>query len=323
MTALPLREWKLTQSARHRVSEFAAKAIAAVLPPRLMRSKRHFDVWQRRGYHVIPVHFYEPVPDTRELPSNIWEAPSETIGLDFRSNDQLVLLSRLVELQTEYDNLASAAESNDGFFLNNGLFEAVDAEIFYSLIRIHRPRRIIEVGSGFSTLVALRALAQNAAEDHPGEITAFDPFPPTHLRDSRHGALTLRKFPIQDVDGHEFEALEPGDIFFVDSTHVLSIGSDVHCELLEIVPRLREGTFVHFHDIFLPYEYPRDWVLDEKRFWNEQYALQAFLAFNDSFRVIWSSQLMHRRHSPALQAAFSSYDPLRHSPGSFWMRRVK
>ena len=116
---------------------------------------------------------------------------------------------------------------------------------------------------------------------------------------------------------------ENHDILFIDSSHVLRIGGDVQYEYLEILPRLARGVIVHSHDIFLPAEYPRHWVLEEHKFWTEQYLLQAFLAFNDSFEVLWAGSYMHLKHPEKLEEAFSSYKRERTLPGSFWMRKVK
>ena len=118
-----------------------------------------------------------------------------------------------------------------------------------------------------------------------------------------------------------FCALEANDIVFIDSSHVVKIGSDVVYEFLELLPRLKAGVMVHFHDIFLPAEYPKSWVLEDRRFWNEQYLLQAFLAFNSAFEVMMAGSFLHLSHSEKLKAAFASYDPANVWPGSFWMRR--
>jgi hypothetical protein len=115
-------------------------------------------------------------------------------------------------------------------------------------------------------------------------------------------------------------ALGENDILFIDSTHVLRIGSDVQYEFLEVLPRLRPGVYVHIHDIFMPAEYPEAWVRREHRFWTEQYLLQAFLCYNGAFEVIWAGSYMHLKHPDELAAAFASYGPGRH-PGSFWIRR--
>src|SRR5262249_46442361 len=112
------------------------------------------------------------------------------------------------------------------------------------------------------------------------------------------------------------------DILFIDSSHVFRVDSDVRFLFLEVLPRLNPGVLIHIHDIFLPYDYPRDWIVKEHRFWNEQYLLHAFLLFNRAFEVLWAGSYMHTRHSDKLKRAFASYDPASVWPGSFWMRRL-
>jgi hypothetical protein len=126
---------------------------------------------------------------------------------------------------------------------------------------------------------------------------------------------------VQEVAMAEFEALNAGDILFIDSTHVARTGSDVVHEYLEILPRLRPGVLVHIHDIFLPFEYPRDWIMEARFFWNEQYLLQALLAHSRAFEVIWPGYLMHRERPEVLAGAFPAYDAARHRPSSWWMVR--
>ena len=120
-----------------------------------------------------------------------------------------------------------------------------------------------------------------------------------------------------------FEALGENDILFIDSTHALRIGGDVQHEYLEILPRLRPGVLVHAHDVFLPAEYPREWIHESRFFWTEQYLLQAFLAFNERFAVLWGSHFMYMRHEQALARAFRPPGTtLPMTGGSFWMRRI-
>jgi hypothetical protein len=131
----------------------------------------------------------------------------------------------------------------------------------------------------------------------------------------------------QDTSLELFQELQAGDILFIDSSHVCRTGSDVNYELLEIVPRLNTGVLIHFHDIFLPWEYPQSWVLGCRRFLNEQYLLQAFLTFNQKSEVVWASYHMLRTHPKALDTAFASFrvditKPGTFLPGSFWIRKI-
>jgi len=119
-----------------------------------------------------------------------------------------------------------------------------------------------------------------------------------------------------------FKKLKENDILFIDSSHILKIESDVKYEYLEILPRLNKGTLVHIHDIFLPAEYPKKWIMKNYRFWNEQYLLQAFLAFNEAFDVLWGGNIMNISYSEKLEAAFKSYKKGKSRPGSFWIQKL-
>jgi len=319
-----LRESEELRRSVYRLERLTGQALAALLPSQLMRSKRLFDIWERRGYHVLPVHFYEPVPDHSDLARSIGSR-SELVGVDLAPERHLELLEELRAWKEEYDALPRRpGEGDDGFYVENTLFGAVDAEMLYALVRKHQPRRIFEIGSGFSTLVSARAVRAN--EEQTGvqcELVAFEPYPGELLRRGVPGLTRIEDHRLQDVPLETFAELQDGDVLFIDSSHVVATGSDVCRELLEIVPRLAAGVLVHVHDVFLPAEYPRKWLEEDHYFWTEQYLLQAFLAFNESFEVLWAGQYMHLEHPDALRRAFASYEVERASPGSFWFRRVR
>jgi predicted O-methyltransferase YrrM len=278
---------------------------------------------ERVGVHLTPVHYHFPVPDSGRLPDRLWGPADDPPGVDLQEDRQLELLRTLAAgYGEEYARFPRRnATGARGFHLENGHFESVDAEILYALIRHGRPRRFLEIGSGYSTLLALQAGALNGALGHPLEIVVWDPYPSAALRAGTTRTISVRRVPVQEAPPEAFAALEAGDMLFIDSSHVLSTGSDVHRLFLHVIPRLAPGVLVHVHDVFLPAEYPRYWVKNRLRFWNEQYVLQAFLAFNPSFRVVWASHYMALRHPQALAEAIPSYDR-RRWPGSFWFVRV-
>ena len=283
-----------------------------------------FPLWERLGLHVRPVHFYEPVPDTRRLGPEIWARRTEMVGIDLKPKQQLDLLRELAHrYRSEYDAFPRLATGRPlEYHVDNRSFESVDGEILYAMIRRLKPERMIEIGSGFSTLVAAQALLRNEADGaSPCDYVVCDPYAGEKIRRGVPGVTRLIHAPVQEVPIAAFEALGENDILFIDSSHVLRIGSDVQYEYLEILPRLHPGVHVHIHDIFLPAEYPEAWVRREHRFWTEQYLLQAFLCYNRAFEVVWAGSYMHLKHPDELRAAFASYGPGRH-PGSFWIRRA-
>jgi len=170
--------------------------------------------------------------------------------------------------------------------------------------------------------LAAQAVLKNEEDGYDEcELIAFEPYPNDTLKSGFHGLSKLVTAKIQDVPSSRFNELNENDILFIDSSHVLMIGSDVQYEYLNIMPKLNKGVLVHIHDIFLPAEYPKEWILEDFRFWNEQYLLQAFLIYNQAFEVLWMGNFMNLMHSNELETAFSSYEKGKISPGSFWMRK--
>ena len=281
-----------------------------------------FVAFERLGIHVTPRHFAFPIPDTSKLDPGLWQRTSEMPGIDLGEREQLDLMAALVRnYASEFAVLPRDRGPGDGFHMRNRHFETVDAELFYGLIRHRRPKRLVEAGSGFSTLLAMEAAAANAREGHPCAIEVYDPFADAPVRARQGRGLDLRRIEVQKAPLEVFTSLEAGDILFVDSSHVLHMGSDVRFLFAEAIPRLRPGVIVHVHDVFLPADYPRQWVIERLRFWNEQYVLQAFLSFNDRFRVVWASHFMALKHPAELAAAFPSFTP-GDQPASFWFERV-
>lgn len=309
------------------VKDALAGVTARLLPAALMRDKRYFDLWQDRGFHVTVNHFYEPVPDTRDLTAGIFGRERMPAGIDIDDRRQIELVEEFAgRFRAEYEMFPEQARPHTRFYLRNNTFEEVDAEILYCLIRSVRPSRIIEIGSGFSTVLMAQAIERNCREGASEcALISIDPYPSRVVRGIGSGSMQLIGKPVQEVGAALFETLGENDILFIDSSHVLKIGSDVQYEFLEILPRLRAGVFVHVHDIFIPREYPESWVRQNRWFWSEQYVLEAFLAYNRAFEVVWAGRYMHLRHPHTLARAFPSYRPGqtdRSWPASFWMRRV-
>jgi predicted O-methyltransferase YrrM len=286
------------------------------------RAPAAFPFWERHGLHVVRATYDSPIPDCRSLDESIWRTESEMVGIDLRIEDQKRLLAEIGERYGgEYGAFPRRADgAGDAFYLENGAFGSVDAELLYGILRRFRPRKVIEVGCGFSTRCAAMALLANERESGVrAELTTVDPYAP----DVASIAGVTRHLPerVEKVSLAELTDLDDGDVLFIDSPHVVTAGGAVQRLFLEVLPRLRPGVLVHVHDIFLPAEYPRSWLVEERRFYNEQYLLAAFLMFNTRFRVLWAGHLMHLRHPELLRSAIPSYDPSRDRPGSFWMRR--
>ena len=305
-------------------SEAAADALAKQLARGPAFDRRFFQIWERNGFHITANHFYEPVPDVSKLDDSLWQRAVDLVGVDMNESGQLALLDTVAaRYKAEYDQFPLRATADPTqYHFDQPMFRSVDAEMLYSMIRHSRPRRMVEIGSGYSTLLAAAACRRNREEGHPTELTCIEPHPTEVLHHGLDGVTRLVARPLQEIDDTAFGSLGANDILFIDSSHVLRIGNDVHREYLSILPKLASGVLVHVHDIFLPDEYPRAWVKEEFRFWTEQYLLHAFLMFNDAFKVRWAGNYMHQRHPDKLRHAFRSYDPSEVLPGSFWIQRV-
>lgn len=261
------------------------------------------------GVSVTPSHFYFPVPKLKEFQSKDWSACRPCSGVNFRVDEQVDrLCTELLPYVAECDFSEERPEEKSSFHFNNGFFERVDAEIAYALVRSHKPRRIIEIGSGNTTLVMSAALERNALEGSPGELICIEPYPAAYLKNGVKHLAQLIERPVQQIPLELFRTLEKDDILFIDSSHVVSMDSDVLYEVLRIVPEVAPGVLVHFHDVFTPLDYPKKFVMTNLCFWGEQYLLEAFLSFNCAFKVIWASSAMQRFQPELLREAFPQWE---------------
>ena len=272
--------------------------------------RRSFHRLERLGWHLVRVSPGDPVPDHRAL-GGLDARVSALPGVDMREGAQLGLLDEFATWREELVELAIPPG-----------FGALDVEVLHCMVRRHRPRRFIEVKSGVSTRVASRAMARNDPGSPGGAITVIDRDASADL--ATDPRVSIMREDVRAVPADVFGALAADDVLFIDTSHVLKTGSDVQHLYLEVIPRLAVGCLVHIHDIFLPREYPRDWYTQSLRSPNEQYLLQAFLAFNDAFEVLWSSSHMHEHHGDRLSGLFHGYDPTSARQGaSFWIRRAR
>lgn len=260
------------------------------------------EIPDRWGYHIRPIHYYEPLPDFREITPEQIQRRRNYSTIDFRLVDQLGLLR---ELEPYAGELADVD-------LNNDYFSGLDAVVYYSLIRHLKPRRVIEIGGGYSTRLANKALAVNQS----GRLTCIEPYPEDRLNGSQFSVQLITK-RVEEIDVSFFECLEANDILFIDSSHTVKFGSDVCYEFLEILPALKRGVWVHVHDIFFPHDYPAEWLLKRRLALNEQYLLEAFLSFNPAFAPQLANHWLCLDHAD--EAARLCSAP---AGSSFWMKRV-
>jgi hypothetical protein len=266
--------------------------------------------------------FHSPLVDTEEVVrdrARLWGRPlAEPPGVDMRAAAQLALLESLRPLAPDfaYPRTAAARRRPYEFYEDNGLFEGLDARIWFCLARHLRPRRIVEVGGGFSSL--LTADVNRRYFEGTAAFFCIEPFPRPDLLAGVPGLSKLLPFRVQEVPLRLFESLGENDVLFIDSSHVSKTGSDVNFLCLEVLPRLAAGVLVHFHDIFVPAEYPEDWVLKRGYSWNEQYLVHALLIDSVGFEVVFGSWFTSQRYPEQTQAIFGG----RYAGGSLWLRRT-
>jgi hypothetical protein len=260
----------------------------------------------RAGIHVLRRHYYSCVPDGRELAESktVWAKASQLPGIDAPLDRQAQALKEIcLPYQAEYEGNRVYAEA---VRLNSGPgFGYIEAQALHGVVRHLKPSRIVEVGSGVSTRCALAALELNARDGGPGKLTCIEPFPFSWLKDAD---VDLLEKKVQETDLSLFESLEDGDLLFIDSSHTVKAGSDVNFEILEVLPRLKKGVWVHFHDIYLPYDYQRD-LMQTLNFWSETSLLRAYLTDNPRAKIVFALSMLHYGRQDALKEVFPEYVP--------------
>ncbi len=270
------------------------------------------------GVFPINNHYYEPQFDMREK-KRLFSEERSLPGINWNIQEQLEILEQLA-FSEELKN-PSAKESDDLHFdFDNNMFRSGDAEYWYQLIRLKKPKRIFEVGSGNSTLMASNAIRKNQ-EENPGykcKHVCIEPYEVPWLE--KTGVSVLRK-KVEDVEISFFSELGEDDILFIDSSHMIRPEGDVLFECLELIPTLNKGVIVHLHDIFSPRNYLDDWLTSKIIFWNEQYLLEAFLSHNNKWKIIGSLNYLHHRHYGKLKIVCPFLTPDR-EPGSFYIQKT-
>jgi hypothetical protein len=273
-------------------------------------------------YAVIPRDFNSPLPDLDRLGDGFFDTPRSMPGVELAVEEAVELLSaKLAPHIAEFERPAD----RPGYTFASGSYGIVDAEILYAMLRWLKPRVVVELGSGASSHFIQQAARRNQADGADGrgiEHRIFDPYPFTAspLGPVQGPAVTAIK--AEDLDPAEVSGmLQAGDVLFVDTTHTVKAGGDVDRIFSAIIPRLAPGVWVHVHDVFLPYEYPRAWVVDDRRLWAEQYLVHAFLAFNRAFAVRFPAFAVSRAVPETLAELVPGFSLAAH-PGAFWIERL-
>lgn len=306
-----------------------------VLSPLTLLGSIYFYLLKRFGLKQLPVsryifntvgmfplvdHYYEPLFNPKHL-SHPLDADRSLPGIDFNVAGQLALLSRF-HFQVELGQIPIQPTEGLGYFFHNGSYESGDGEFLYNMIRTVKPRNIIEIGCGWSTRMIQAALVKNSSEDRSTACrhVCVEPYEMPWLEKL---PVEVKRSRVEDLPLEFFSVLGPGDILFIDSSHVIRPQGDVLYEYLQLLPTLKSGVIVHIHDIFTPRDYPREWVVEDVKIWTEQYLLEAFLSNNQAFRVIGAVNYLHHHHREALARTcpILAQEPDR-EPGAFWIEKV-
>lgn len=271
-----------------------------------------------------PGHFYSPIPNLHELEAqadSLWpeKLPTELPGIDLRAEQQLATFSRIAKFGRALEIHERETEPWR-YYSDNVAYAAGDALTLHGMLRLTRPERLIEIGSGHSSAMTL-----DTVEHYLGgrtELTFIEPYPElleSLMRQGDRERVTIIPTPLQDVPLDTFAALQSGDVLFIDSTHVLKTGSDVAHLYGWILPSLAEGVHVHIHDIFYPFEYRKEWVM-EGRAWNEVYVVRALLALNSAFEITLFNDWLGHFHRDVIERELP--EMLANTGGALWLRRV-
>lgn len=272
-----------------------------------------------------PGHFYSPIVSTvkvKEREKEIFFRGGKTIsGIDLNEDGQLKLLNLL---QENYKTVPFQFDKSEDlrYYFDNTYYCYSDAIFLHLMIRFHKPKNIIEVGSGFSSAVMLDT--NELFADNQIKITFIEPYPDrlhSLLKQSDLDRIKILEKGVEEIDLSLFDKLESNDILFIDSTHVSKTGSDVNKIIFEILPRLKKDVLVHFHDIFYPFEYPKEWVLDWNGFgWNESYLLKAFLMYNKEFEIVMFNTYLENFHKEWFEKNMPNC--LKNEGGSLWIKKI-
>ncbi len=279
----------------------------------------------RVGLDVVSATFYGPVPKVPPVDDPIWSKETR-VDVDTGSQIEFVETALAPYLVGELPQGLDPA-NRAGFRIWNGLYQAGDAELLYALVRYLKPKRVLELGSGYSTLISAAAAAANVRDGDETELVAVDPEPRALVPAGLDGLKRIDFCDCRELPNERFSELDAGDILFVDTSHVVKLGSEVNWLILEVLPALKPGVWVHFHDVFLPFEYPH-YLFGGDVYFNEQYLLQAFLLGNAAWEVKLAMCALYRRERERLIALVPSLAAGPPNPGwedvvpsAFWIRR--
>ncbi len=301
-----LLRWLLSTTERESLAEYipvitewlarTGSINAAWVKPEVYR------LFQENGFHLVRNHYYGVLPDTRKFEAGWWQSVPYAAAFDrVRKADVEAVFAKVLGWADELKALPRQAEA--GFFWNNSMYPPLDAIVLYGMLREYKPQRLLEIGSGYSTEIALLAARHTGTAIH-----CVEPYPTEQLLARKDELAGLTRTSLQDAPPHLFAELQAGDLLFIDTTHTVKIGSDVNHLVFNVLPALAPGVLIHIHDIFLPYEYPKRWYDEISIFWNEQYLVLAYLLDNPGIEIVLPTYSLSVDHQESLRQRLKDFD---------------
>lgn len=270
---------------------------------------------QKLGITILPHHFYSQIPNLSELKKeNYWRFPMSMYGVNgIDINEQLDFLDNVCSkdiIKNLPQDIHKEAILKNG---EDGGYGVIEADFLYCFIKKHQPKKIIQVGCGVSTAIILEAAK---SVNYNPEIVCVEPFPTDFLKKlAKEKQIILIKEKAQKAEIEKLTSLEENDFFFVDSTHTVKVGSEVNRIILEVLPRLKSNVWIHFHDIYFPYDYKRDVLNKDLFFWSESTLLHAFLVNNSKCEIKFSQSMVHYAASEKMKQCLPKYSPQKNNHG--------
>lgn len=297
-------------------------AYVSAMYMRLLRRRVKFDrltiiknLFFRIGVFPIMDHYYEPMFNPRHLRYSL-RKDRHLPGIDLNIEGQISLLEKFDYAEEIKKNIPIEKPNEVRYYFNNPAYRAGDGEQLYNMIRYFKPEHIIEIGSGFSTLMSIEAIKMNMDEmGRSCKIECIEPYEMPWLDETMANVIRSR---LEEVDQSMFKSLKKNDMLIIDSSHIIRPQGDVLMEYLEILPILNQGVIIHIHDIFTPKDYLDDWIYGTIRFWNEQYLLEAYLSENSNYEIISANNYLKHNHYDILKKK-CPFLTEEEEPGAFWL----
>jgi hypothetical protein len=273
---------------------------------------------QELGYHLQPNDFYTPLNDVSFLDANrdLWVDPPPVAAIDWAPERQIEVAAEVGRFVDELHDVPENSSRTGEYCWNNAFWNNADALVQYGLVRSRQPARYVEVGCGWSSLLLARALGRNP---RPCRVDLVEPYGDERLLATLPQEWARHRTILQRAPFELFERLDTGDVLFYDGSHCAKVASDVTWFFFQVLPRLKPGVLIHLHDIFLPEDYPQEWLFERGQTWNEQYVLQAFLMHNTAYRIVIANRYLFRHDPSRLEALYKGVQP----PWgcSFWLEK--